>query len=125
MVTRNHVESATGRPVAKGVQGGAGASCDYAGTDGRVTITARRLPAGFDFDREIGSLRAAVSAANVRFAPGLGIRAVFVDLPGAGTQLHVITRSNVYVLVSVLGFGDAGEVSAAAETLARRVLNMV
>jgi len=42
-----------------------------------------------------------------------------VDIEGAGTQLPVIRDDRDYVMVSILGFGNAAQVSAAAERLAR------
>ena len=41
---------------------------------------------------------------------------------GAGTQLHFIRGDRDYLMVSILGFGDAGAVSAAAEEIARAAL---
>jgi hypothetical protein len=87
-----------------------------------VTVTVQRLREEINFAAEIGSVRAAMPEAKIRPAAGLGGRAVFVDLARAGTQLHVVRQGDVYVMISVLGFGEAAEVSGAAETLARRVL---
>ena len=56
---------------------------------------------------------------------GIGSRAVLLDLPNAGAQLHVIRQGSVYVMISVLGLGEASEVSRGAEALARRVLDMI
>ena len=58
----------------------------------------------------------------MRDAPSFGAQAFFVDVPGAGTQLHVIRGGREHVMVSVLGFGEAAQVSAAAERIARKVL---
>src|ERR1035441_8754515 len=44
---------------------------------------------------------------------------------GAGTQLHVIRDDGDYVMVSILGFGDAAAVSAAAERVARAALGRI
>jgi hypothetical protein len=124
-LAKSDVEGAVGGSVAKGIESESGTTCDYAGKSGRVTITVQRLPAGFDFAAEIGALKSAMPSADIRFVPGLGVRAVFVDLHRAGAQLHVITQRDAYVLVSVLGFGDARSVSTAVETLARRVLGVI
>jgi hypothetical protein len=45
-----------------------------------------------------------------------------LDIADAGTQLHVIREDREYVMVSILGFGGAGQVSAAAERLAKIAL---
>jgi hypothetical protein len=52
----------------------------------------------------------------------LGGVAFFLDIAGAGTQLHFIRGDRDYLMVSILGFGDAGAVSAAAEEIARAAL---
>jgi hypothetical protein len=49
----------------------------------------------------------------------MGGRAFFLDIAGAGTQLHVI-RGDYAVLVSVLGLGEPAQVSEAAMAIARR-----
>jgi hypothetical protein len=124
-IAKADVESATGRRIARAVETEEGATCDYSGKNARVTITARRLPAGFDFDREMVSLRSAIPGATVRFVSGMGVRAAFVDIQATGTQLHLVTESNLYVMISVMGAGDVAEMAAAAETLARRLLDVV
>jgi hypothetical protein len=121
-VTRSDVELALGRRVNGGAESDSGATCDYAAGRGIVTVTVQRLREEVDFAAEIGSVRAALPGARIRPAAGLGTRAVFIELPGAGTQLHVVRQREVYVMISVLGFGEASEVSGAAESLARRAL---
>jgi hypothetical protein len=124
-VTQADVEREIGRQVAKGVESESGATCDYEGTAGIVTVMVHRLTGSFDFDAELASLRAAMPAARVRPFAGIGSRAVLVDLPNAGAQLHVIRQGSVYVMISVLGFGPASDVSRAAEALARRALDVI
>jgi hypothetical protein len=58
----------------------------------------------------------------VRVISGLGSTAFFLDIAGAGTQLHVVRDDRDYVMVSILGFGDAAAVSAAAERIVRTAL---
>ena len=55
-------------------------------------------------------------------APGFGGTAFFLDIAGAGTQLHIVRGDRNYLLVSVLGFGEAARVSRAAERMARKAL---
>jgi hypothetical protein len=119
------VEAAIRDRVVKIIDRDGGATCDYTGKTGRVTITIRQLPRGFDFAAEIDSLRAAMPFARIRLTTDLGARGAFVELCEAGTQLHVISRTGTYVLVSVLGYGPARDVSTAAETLARRVPGVI
>jgi hypothetical protein len=102
LVTRADVEQALGRSVGHGKEQteGADSSCDYAGGKGQVTIPESR----------------------VRSAAGIGMVAFFLDIAEDGTQLHVIRGERDYLLVSVLGFGDAAQVSPAAERMARKAL---
>lgn len=126
-VTRGEVEQALGVAVGKGREETAGreSSCDYAAGGGQVTVMVQRLAAKLDLPYEMKALEAAVPEGRVREAPGLAARAFYLDIPGAGTQLHVLRGERLYLMVSILGFGEAGEVSAAAETLARRALGRV
>ena len=123
-VTRADVELALGRPVAGGKEerDGAASTCDYDGGAGQVTITVQRLAVKLDIPAEMAALKAAIPDSNAREAAGIGARAFFLDIAGAGTQLHVIHGERNYLMVSVLGFGEAAEVSAAAERMARKAL---
>jgi hypothetical protein len=88
-----------------------------------VSITVERLPSAPDMAMELDSLRTALPASTVRPAHGVGTQAFFLDIPNAGTQLHIIRGEHDHVMISVLGFGDAAQVSAAAERLARKALS--
>ncbi|HVX66694.1 MAG TPA: hypothetical protein VHA11_08840 [Bryobacteraceae bacterium] len=123
-VTRSDVLDALGRLVSPGEpEAEPGAStCDYAGEGGQVSITVGHTQEFLDVAAEIDALKADLPQAQLREVKGIGTRAFFVDIPGAGTQLHVVRGQHDYLMVSVLGFGTAGQVSAAAEKLARRAL---
>lgn len=73
-------------------------------------------------EAEIAGLKASIPESVIRKARGLGKRAFFLDIPGAGTQLYVINGDSDFLMVSVLGFGEAAQVSPAAESLARKAL---
>ena len=61
-----------------------------------------------------------IEDATPRQGPNLGDHAFFLDIAGAGTQLHVV-RGRDYLLVSVLGFGEGPAVVAGrGENGARR-----
>jgi hypothetical protein len=124
LVTGADVQQALGHPVSKGAAGreGAQSTCDYAGGSGQVTIAFERLSAPLDLRAEVASLKAAIPEGTLREAPGISARAFFLDIPGAGTQLYVIRGETDFVLISVLGFGEPAQVSAAAEALARKAL---
>ena len=123
-VTRAEVEEALGQAVGKGREEAAGleSSCDYAAGNGQVTVTLQRLAAKLDLPFEMKSLKAAVPEGRVREAAGIATVAFFLDIPGAGTQLHVLRGERDYLMVSVLGFGESAEVAAAAEAMARKAL---
>jgi hypothetical protein len=122
-VTRTEVEQALGTRAGQGQpqRSGAESACDYAAGRGLVTISIQRLRAEPDLRAEMESLRAAIPEGTIREAPGMGGRAFFVDIAGAGTQLHVI-RGEYAVLVSVLGLGEPAQVSDAAMAIARQAV---
>ena len=132
VVTRADVEQALGRPVGRGREDTSAdsSSCDYAAGSGVVTITVQRVRARLDVRAEASSLRRAVPEGRLREAhlaeTGAGTpaetAAFYLDIDGAGTQLHVIRGGHDYVLVSVLGFGEADRVSQAAEKIALKAL---
>ncbi len=118
------MQQALGRPVATGRQSADGpqSTCDYAAGAGQVSVTVQRLTAKLNVAAEIESLKASIPEASVREAPDVDALAFFLDIPGAGTQLYVIRDDRDFVLISVLGFGDAAQVSGAAEAMARKAL---
>ena len=122
-VTKTEVEQALGTAVGAGAEetNATESTCDYSSRGGMVTVSIRRLPAKLDWASEVESLRKAIPESVVREAAGIGTRAIFLDIPGAGTQIHAIQGDRA-VLISVLGFGEAAQVSAAAERMARKAL---
>ncbi len=132
VVTRADVEQALGRPVGRGKEDTSGdsSSCDYAAGSGIVTITVERVRARLDVHAEAASLQRAIPEGRLREAhlaetaagTPAETTAFYLDIDGAGTQLHVIRGGHDYVLVSVLGFGEPDRVSQAAEKIARKAL---
>ena len=122
-VTRTEVEQALQKVVDGGTEAteATESTCEYSGRGGMVTVSIRRLTAKLDWAAEIESLRKAIPEAAVRAVTGIGSRAIFLDIPGAGTQLHAIQGERA-IMISVLGFGEAAQVSAAAEGMARKAL---
>lgn len=123
-VTRTEVTEALGRPVGEAAEqiAGAESTCDYATRHGLVTVVIERVEAMPDARKEIESLKVVVPEGTVREAAGMGARAFFLDIPGAGTQLHIL-REHECLLISVLGFGEPSDVAAAAEKIARKALS--
>jgi hypothetical protein len=126
-VTADDLERALGRRFWRGQEEtrGAESTCDYGAGKGQVSITIQRLNAKLDIPAEIASLKESIPESTVRMASGFGGAAFFLDIEGAGTQLHVIRDDRDYVMVSILGFGDALQVSAAAERVARAALGRI
>jgi hypothetical protein len=127
VVTRADVEQALGRPVGWGKEDPSedSSSCDYAAGSGIVTITVQRVRARLDVHAEAASLQRAIPEGRLREAhieTAAETSAFYLDIEGAGTQLHVIRGGHDYVLVSVLGFGEPDRVSRVAERIARKAL---
>jgi hypothetical protein len=126
-VTAADLEHALGRRFGRGQEEShsAESTCDYGAGNGQVSITIQRLNAKVDIAAEIESLKANIPESTVRIIPDLGSAAFFLDIAGAGTQLHALLNDRDYVMISILGFGDAAAVSAAAERLARAALGRI
>ena len=86
-----------------------------------VSITIQRLMAKPDLQLEIAVLKRELPEAVVRDAPGFP-EAFYLDLPGAGTQLHIAHNSSQHLMISILGFGAASQVSGAAAQIARKAM---
>jgi hypothetical protein len=123
--TRADIEEALGHTVANGKESRTdeGSVCSYVGAGGEVTILLQHAAAKLDVPEELRNLKASFPNATMREAPGIGRRAVFLDMPDIGTQLHVIRGDYDYLMISVLGFGDATRVAPAAEKIARKALD--
>ena len=118
------VEAALGRSVSGGVEqkGVAQSTCDYTG-DGAVTIALVHSNDKLDPEGDIAELKKLLPAGALREATGVGARAYFVDIPYAGSQLHVFRGEHDYLMVSVLGFGGPAQVSEAVIKIARMALD--
>ena len=122
-LTRSDVQAALGRRVGKPEEQNSEAvsTCDYATDRGRVTVTLQRLDRDPDIASEIAALQLEIEGASARPAPNFGPQAFYLDIAGAGTKLHIV-RGRDYLLISVLGFGEAPSVVAAVERMARAAL---
>ena len=77
-----------------------------------VSITIQRLTAKPDLQLEIAVLKRELPEAVVRDAPGFP-EAFYLDLPSAGTQFHIAKDNGQHLMISILGFGEALQVSGA------------
>ena len=122
-LTRSDVQFALGRGVGKAEEenSAAASTCDDASDRARVSVTVQHLDRDLDLSTEVAALQREIEGSSVRPAPGFGTHAFYLDIAGAGTQLHVI-RGRDYLLVSVLGFGEGPVIAAAAERMALTAL---
>jgi hypothetical protein len=123
LVTRADVEDAIGRQVRDGSEEteGRASTCDYSAKSGMVSVTIQRLTAKPDLQAEIAALKKEIPQGVVRPADGF-TDAFYFDLPGAGTQLHVLDGGSAHLMISILGFGDAPQVSGAAAQIAGKAM---
>ncbi len=116
-VTAEDLQRTLGISFRRGQESSSGkqSTCDYAVGNGQVSVTIQRLDGAIDIAAEIEAMKAEIPGATVR---RVGEASFFVEIPGAGVQLHVVRGERDYVMVSILGLGDAAAVGGAAERLA-------
>jgi len=124
-IAKADVERVLGTKVSEGLghDNGVESTCEFMAPGALVTVSMQRLPNRLNLGAEIETLKAALAGSTIRDASESGTRAFFVDIAGAGTQIHIISEDHQYVMVSVLGFGEGERPSAAAATLARKILH--
>lgn len=121
VVTRPQVEEALGRHILEAgwTVHSTHARCEYQAQGGQISIRLENSATPLDPKAEFEALMKTFPGSHTRLLTGLGAPAILLDLPDAGTQVFVIDGEHRYLLVSILGFGDADRVSKAAERLAR------
>jgi hypothetical protein len=124
-VTAGDLQLALGIPFGPGRETASGpqSTCDYTAGNALVSVTIQRLTAKPDIPVEIEALKRELPGSTVRTAAAFGAAAFFLEIAGAGAQLHVIHGERDYLMVSILGLGDAPAVTPAAERLARTALS--
>jgi|GEM_PF-3095791 hypothetical protein len=122
IVTHSEVQQAFKRPFAKGAEDRT--ACEYTALDQQVVaIKTQHSNAKIDARAEMLTLRKAFPEGRMRDAKGLPGTAFFLDLPGIGTQLFVIRGDHDFLLVSVMGLGDAKKVAKATAQIAHLALD--
>jgi hypothetical protein len=108
-VSRDQIEDAIGRLVAESTQEQSrfGSTCRYSAGDTEVEISIQHLTQSLNLPAELERLRTDIPGAELREVAGLAEHAYAVEIPDAGTQLHVLPGEREYFMVSVLGL-DAG-----------------
>jgi hypothetical protein len=124
IVTKADVEQAIGLSVSDGTEEiqGKSSTCDYGTKTGLISITIQKLTNKPDLKNEILALKKEIPEGVVRDAPGFP-EAFYLDIPDAGTQLHIVNGGFQHLMISILGFGDASEVSGVAVRIARKAMS--
>jgi hypothetical protein len=123
-VTRFQIEAAIGQHVGQGMEEQSGLACTttYSTDDIAVTISIQHFAKPLDLAAEIESLKTAFPSARLSEVKGIAEHAFALEIPGAGTQLHVLPDGRAYLLVSVLGLSDADHGFNAAIQIARALM---
>jgi len=123
IVTRADVEQAIGLRVGDGIEEiqGETSTCDYGTKTGLISITIQKLTNKPDLKKEIFALTKEIPEGAARNAPGFP-EAFYLDIPDAGTQLHIVNGGFQHLMISILGFGDASKVSGVAAQIARKAM---
>jgi hypothetical protein len=125
VLAKSQIEAAVGRPLDVGTEEHSkfDSTCSYSGGDVAVTISIQHLTRALDLAAELGSLKASFPDATIREVKGIAEHAFALEIPGAGTQLHVLPQDREYFLVSVLGVGDGHNGFDAAAKIARALMH--
>jgi hypothetical protein len=122
LVTKAEIKEIIGTAIGDGVprKDGTTEICAFKTPKGeQVNIFVTRSPAKRDLSKALDQAREAMPTATVREVPGLGDKALLVDLPIHG-NLFSVYRAGDTLVVSVLEAGDRAKADAAAEKIARK-----
>jgi len=124
-VTRAQIEAAVGLLLGHGTeeQSRFSSTCSYSADGVSVTITIRHLTQALNLPAELGKLRADFPDAELHEVTGLAERAYALEIPEAGTQLHVLPGEREYFMVSVLGLDAGHHGFDAAAKIAQAIMN--
>ena len=87
-----------------------------------MTISIQHLTRPLDLPAELAGLKAAFPGSKLWEVKGIAGRAFALEIPGAGTQLHVLPDEREYLLVSVLGVDDGPHAFDAAAKIAHALM---
>ncbi len=93
--------------------------CDYTTGDVAIRIALQHLQQPLDLRAELATLKTAFPGSTITDVKGVGARAIALQVPEAGTQLHVLQGERDYLLVSVMGLGEGPRSFEVAAKLAR------
>src|SRR5579872_1869204 len=125
-VTKSQIEAAVGQLLNRETEKYTKLACirNFSSDDVEVTISVQHLSESLDVSAEIASLKKSFPDSKLWLVDGLAGRAFALDIPGAGTQLHVLPAGNEYLLISVLGLDDAGNGYKAAMQIAHTLMDL-
>ncbi len=123
-VTKPQIEAAIGLLLADGTeeQSKFSSTCRYSAGDVEVTISIQHLTESLNLPAELDRLRKDFPGAELREIAGIAEHAYALEIPDAGTQLHVLPGARDYFMVSVLGLGAGHHGFDAAAQIARAVM---
>jgi hypothetical protein len=122
LVTKAEIKQIIGRAIGDGVPRKKDDMdvCTFTTPKGeQVNIFVTRSPAKRDLSKAVDQAKGAMPDATVREVPGLGDKALLVELPVHGTLLSVY-RAGDTLVVSVLVADDRAKADAAVEKIARK-----
>jgi hypothetical protein len=124
-VTRVQIEAAIGQRLSQGTEKESTFACTstYSAVDISITISIRHLTKPLDLAAEIESLKAALPGSKLSEVAGIAEHVFALEIPDAGTQLHILPNGREYLLVSVLGLDDADHGFNAAMKIARALMD--
>lgn len=124
-VTKVQIEAAIGQSLGEETNEHTEATCTstFSSDDVAVTISIQHLAKPLDLAAEIKSLQAAFPGARISEVNGVAEHAFALEIPGAGTQLHLLPGEHDYLLVSVLGLNGSDHGFNAAVTIARALMS--
>ncbi len=125
-VSRAQIEAAIGLLIAQSTQEQSrfGSTCRYSAGDTAVEISIQHLTHSLDLPAELERLRTDIPGSELREVAGLAEHAYAVEIPDAGTQLHVLPGEREYFMVSVLGLDAGHHGFDAAMKIAQAVLKL-
>jgi hypothetical protein len=94
-------------------------ACDFETESGMISVEIHSVSVNVTLDAQADALAKAFPSADFRKVTVLGVTGLSVRIPDVGTQIHLLTEDRTYVLVSAMGYRNAGE---AAEWVVRSLL---
>ena len=123
-VTAEDLHRVLGINFRGGQESGTGSerTCDDTAGTAQISVTIQTLQAPLDIPAEIEALKRALPGSTAR---RIDASSFLLEIPNAGAQLYTIRGSRDYLMISILGLGDAATIGPAAQQLARAALSRI